>query len=213
MAKPKYDYSEENKRKLSQFMQIADRTGAFDPLKQTFEDTKNKLFNKAFKKKEINNQSNSNEIDNSMNMSIDSTNNSNKNFKNIFMPNVNLTSSGILPSGVNVNKQFGNRFNNGFYASGNIDQQFTGDRNVQLEGGFNKGNLSANVDLEGFNISKGFGDKTKDGFYADASLGKRYDGDLNYNVTGGITRGPFNLEAFGGNRDYGASANVNLMNF
>tara|TARA_R100001015_G_scaffold11357_1_gene4694 strand:+ start:386 stop:1003 length:618 start_codon:yes stop_codon:yes gene_type:complete len=202
----------ENKEKLTAFMQVADQLGTFDPLIQGLEDTKNKLLNKAFKKKKINNQSDSNEIDNSMNMSIDGKNNSNKNFKNMFMPNVNLTSSGFLPSGINLDKQFGNRFNDGFYASGNLNQQFTGDRNVQLEGGFNRGNFSANADLKGFNISKGFGNK-KGGLYGDVNLGKQYDGDLNYNVTGGITRGPFNLEAFGGNRDFGASANVNLMNF
>tara|TARA_Y100001972_G_scaffold1778_1_gene2062 strand:- start:51 stop:671 length:621 start_codon:yes stop_codon:yes gene_type:complete len=202
-----------NKQKLTAFIQAADAVGTFDPLRQGIEDTKNKLLNKAFKKKEINNQSSSNEINNSMDMSIDGKGDSNKSLKNMLMPNVKLTSSGFLPSGVNVNKQFGNRFNNGFYAGGNIDQAFSGNRNVQLEGGFNKGNFNARADLKGFNISKGFGDKTEDGFYADANLGKQYGGDLNYSVTGGIRKGPFNLEAFGGNRDYGASANVNLMNF
>ena len=201
-----------NKQKLTAFIQAADAVGTFDPLRQGIEDTKNKLLNKAFKKKEINNQSSSNEINNSMDMSIDGDNNSNKNLKSVLMPNVKLTSSGFLPSGVNVNKQFGDR-NEGFYASGNVNQQFSGDRNVQLEGGFNKGNFSATADLKGFNISKGFGDRTKDGLYADANLGKQYDGDLNYNVTGGIRKGPFNIEAFGGNTDYGARANVNLMNF
>ena len=45
-----------NKQKLTAFIQAADAVGTFDPLRQGIEDTKNKLLNKDFKKKEINNQ-------------------------------------------------------------------------------------------------------------------------------------------------------------
>jgi len=70
-------------------------------------------------------------------------------------------------------------------------------------------NLGAYMNLGGFGINKNFGNKDK-GAYGSVNVDKRFVNPVSYEVMGGYKKGPIDVNAYGGNRGYGANVNFNL---